>query len=270
MSDVLVAGGTGVLGRVVVSELLARGHDVRVLSRRASSNSRWVPDGARLVTGDLVTGDGLAEAVAGADTIVHSASDPRRFRKADVPGTVRLLHAAADSRPHVVYVSIVGCDRIPYAYYQTKVACEAAVARSGLPWTVLRATQFHDLVLTLAHLASRPPVVLAPRGVHVQPCDVRDVAPRLADLVDAGPAGRAPDFGGPQVLSAHEVFRAVALARGRRRWIVDVPLAGKVYAGYRAGHHLLAGGDTGSRTFDAYLAEHVPDGGRVDVPYRLR
>lgn len=266
MNDVLVTGGTGVLGRVVVAELLARGHAVRVLSRRSGA---VVPDRARLFTGDLSTGEGLAGAVAGVGTVVHCASDPRRHAKVDVPGTRRLVDAVKAGRPHLVYVSIVGCDRIPYGYYRSKVESEGVVVDSGLPWSVLRATQFHELVLTIALAASRLPVVLLPRGLRDQPVDVRDVAPRLVDLVESGPAGRAPDLGGPQVLTAEEIVRALAEARGRRARIVTVPLAGKVYAGLRAGHHLLAGGETGTRTFAAYLAEQVR-GGRVEVPYRLR
>lgn len=266
MNDVLVTGGTGVLGRAVVAELLARGHSVRVLSRRASAQ---VPNGVRLFTGDLATGTGLAEAVAGADAVVHCASDPRRYRKVDVPGTRRLLAAAAATRPHVVYISIVGCDRIPYGYYRTKAESERLIAESGLPWSVLRATQFHELVLTIAHMVSRLPVVLLPRGLRDQPVDVRDVASALVDLVESGPRGRAPDLGGPQVLTAEDIVRALARARGRRARIVTFPLAGKVYAGFRAGHHLVTGGETGTRTFADHLAEHV-HGGRVDLPYRLR
>lgn len=271
VNDVLVTGGTGVLGRAVVTELLARGHSVRVLSRHAGAQvpGTKASDRVRLFTGDLAAGTGLAEAVAGADTVVHCASDPRRYREVDVPGTRRLIETAAATRPHLVYISIVGCDRIPYGYYRTKTESERLIAESGLPWSVLRATQFHELVLTIAHAVSRLPVVLLPRGLRDQPVDVRDVAPRLVDLVESGPRGRAPDLGGPEVLTAEDIVRALAKTRGRRARIVTFPLAGKVYAGLRAGHHLVTEGETGTRTFADHLAEHV-HGGRVDLPYRLR
>ncbi|HEY6737512.1 MAG TPA: NAD(P)H-binding protein, partial [Actinopolymorphaceae bacterium] len=197
MANVLVTGGTGVLGRKLVADLLARGHAVRVLSRRTVPE---VPEGATAVTGDLEADVGLAEALAGVETVVHSASDPRQRVDADVTGTDHLLRAArAAGEPHVLYVSIVGCARIPIGYYRAKTVAELAVTESGLPWTVQRTTQFHDLVFALAYAVSRLPVVPVPRGVRVQPIDVRDLAPRIADLVEAGPAGRAPDLGGPEV-----------------------------------------------------------------------
>lgn len=268
---VLVTGGTGVLGRAVVADLLGRGHRVRVLTRRTNAD---LPPEVNVLTGDLGTGAGLAEAVAEVDTILHCASDIRRHAKVDVAGSKRLIEAArAQGEPHLVYVSIVGCDQIPFGYYRTKAMVEQAVAQSGLPWTVLRATQFHDLILTFAHLLSRLPVVPVPRGLRDQPIDVRDVAPLLGDLVESGPAGRAPDVGGPEVLTVEEIVRAVVEATGRRRWQPSVPLFGRVYAGYCAGHHLAPDQATGTRTFADYLAEHVHRDGdrvRVDIPYRLR
>jgi uncharacterized protein YbjT (DUF2867 family) len=216
--------------------------------------------------------------VTGTDAIVHCASDVRRHGKVDVEGTRRLIeHAdaanATGARPHLVFVSIVGCDRIPLGYYRTKVLAELAVAQSRLPWTVLRATQFHDLVLALASGLLRLPIVPLPKGLRDQPVDVRDVAVLLGELVEAGPTGRAADLGGPQILSAEQLVHAVAGACGLRRRLVDVPVPGRVYAGYRAGHHLAPDNPTGTRTFAEYLAEHVhrdEHGVRLDVPYRRR
>ena len=271
MQDGLVTGGTGVLGRVVVDDLLGHGHRVRVLTRRTGIR---LPDGASAVTGDLATGAGLTEAVTGAGTIVHCASDFRRYAKVDVVGTRRLVEAAtAAGNPHLIFVSIVGCDQIPYGYYRTKTQAELVVAESGLPWTVLRATQFHDLILAAAHAVTRLPLIPLPKGLRDQPVDVRDVAPRLRELVDGGPAGRAPDVGGPQVLTAAEIVRAVADACGRRARLITVPGPGKVLAGFRAGHHLCPDHAVAGRTFADYLAERVHrDGDKisVDVPYRRR
>src|SRR5689334_16740998 len=129
MDPVLVTGGTAQLGRAVVDLLGATGRPVRVLSRSAAEGR---------VRGDLATGAGLAEATAGVGAIVHCASNPRDARAVDVDGTRRLLDAAhAQGRPHVVYVSIVGVDRIPVPYYAAKLAAERIVAESGLPWTIL-------------------------------------------------------------------------------------------------------------------------------------
>jgi uncharacterized protein YbjT (DUF2867 family) len=161
MSTVLVTGGTGLLGRHVVRRLVATGHTVRVLTRHAGASA---PD-AQPVTGDLSTGDGLDEAVAGVDGIVHAASDPRSPGPVDVEGTGALLAAARrGGSPHLVYVSIVGVDRIPLAYYRAKSVAEQLVEESGLPWTILRATQFHEFTADLLRGLTRPPIAVLPRG----------------------------------------------------------------------------------------------------------
>lgn len=274
---VLVTGGTGVLGRAVVQELIRRDHGVTVLSRRAAPPG--LPDGVSAVQGDLSTGVGLAAAISDCTTVVHCASDFRRHRAVDLEGTRMLVEAAeragdAGSRAHVIYISIVGCDRIPFAYYRSKALAELAIAQSKLPWTVLRATQFHDLVLALGDYVSRPPVVMVPRGVQDQPVSVLDVASRVGELVASGPSGRADDFGGPEVLSMDQLIRSVAAALGRDRRFVSVPPFGRVFRGYAAGHHLAPGLPTGGRTFADYLAEHVhpDDDGKphADIPYRPR
>jgi uncharacterized protein YbjT (DUF2867 family) len=133
---ILITGGSGTLGRAVVERLLAAGHAVRVLSRRPRPAS--VPAKAEWITGDLLVGDGLAGAVAGVAAVVHCASDPRRPR-VDVDGTRKLIEAArAAGTPHLVDISIVGVDRVPYRYYQAKLAAERLIQASGLPWTILR------------------------------------------------------------------------------------------------------------------------------------
>jgi len=145
---VTVTGGTGVLGREVVPRLQADGHEVAVLNRRPAAP---LPDGVRRLVGDLAAGRGLEMTVQGADVIVHLASRPSRPARVDVAGTMALVDAIRrdGGRPHVVYVSIVGVDRIPWPYYKRKRQVEALVTGSGLPFTIQRATQFHDLVLTV-------------------------------------------------------------------------------------------------------------------------
>lgn len=261
MKTILVTGGTGTLGRAVVHRLTGTGHDVRVLSRRPAPGD---PAPYRWFTGDLSTGAGLDAAVSGVDAIVHCATEFPRFGR-DLRGTRNLIDAARRAgSPHLVYVSIVGVDRVPTRYYRVKLAAERLVEGSGLPWTILRATQFHDLVRYMLDLLSRPPVMPVPAGVRVQPVDVADVAARLADLVTAGPAGRAPDMGGPRIQTAGELARAYLRASGRRRPIVPFALPGRVSGGYRAGGHLAPGHADGRITFEEYLAGRP----RLRGPYR--
>ncbi len=249
MERILVTGGTGQLGSAVVTALKTAGEQVRVLSRRRT------PEYA---TGDLRTGRGIDTAVAGADVIVHCATDFRR----ETQLARRLVEAARwAGTEHLVYVSIVGVDRIPLGYYQHKYEGERLIADSGLPYTILRATQFHALVRTLFAGASRLPVVPVPK-TRFQPVDVRDVASRLATLAVGDPVGRADDFGGPEVLDAADLARAVSTASGRERRVLPVRLPGAVFCGYAEGGNLTPEHADGKITFAEYLAEQ-PDAGRL-------
>lgn len=263
---VLVTGGTGVLGRELVRRLRDRDAQVRVLVRGGDRT------GPGYVPGDLDTGEGLAEAAAGVDVIAHCASATNYRRpEEDVEQTQRLLSAVGDARPHLVYISIVGVDRVRFKYYGAKLESERLIAASGLPWTVLRTTQFHDLVLLMLMLLSKGPVAFAPRGVRAQPVDTGEVADRLADLVYGEPVGRAPDLGGPEVADADELARTFLAATGKRKPVLRVPLVGRAAADFRAGGHLLADdGDRGTRTFSDYLASRLRTQGRLELPYNLR
>lgn len=247
---VLVTGGTGTLGRALVHTLIDAGRPVRVLSRRDRSPA--APAEAGWVVGDLLTGDGLAEAVTGVSAVVHCASDPRKPDDDLDAGVQLLLAARAAAVPHLVYVSIVGVDRVPFAYYRAKHRVEEIVEDGDVPWTILRATQFHDFVATLLDYLSRGPVALAPAGMSDQPIDVREVASRLAQLVEAGPSGRVDDLGGPQVLTTTELMRTYLAATGRRRPVWTVPFPGPL-SGFRHGYHLTPEHASGRLTFAEWL-----------------
>jgi uncharacterized protein YbjT (DUF2867 family) len=250
MTTILVTGGSGTLGRAVVARLLAVGVTARVLSRTPRQDP-----GVEWVTGDLTTGVGLDGAVRGVDAVIHCATDVRKTRN-DLAAAGNLIAAVRRAGgPHLVYISIVGVDRVPLGYYKVKLEVEGLVEGSGLPWTVLRATQFHDLVRTVARVASRLPVAFAPAGTRFQPVDVRDVAARLVDLAVAAPAGRVPDFGGPEVLPATDLVHAYLRATGRQRRVLPIRLPGKVARGYRDGGHLVPEHADGRRTFAEFLAE---------------
>ena len=198
-SPVLVTGGTGTLGRLVVARLQETGQSVRVLSRHPHGSV----DGVEFVVGDLATGEGVPAAVAGAHTVVHCAGTPKR----DAEQARTLVRAASRAGVrHLVNISVVGADRIPvlsridralFGYYAAKWEAEQIVANSGVPWTTLRATQFHDLILTVARALSKLPVVPVFAGVRFQPVDAGEVAQRLVELALDPPAGLVPDLAGP-------------------------------------------------------------------------
>jgi uncharacterized protein YbjT (DUF2867 family) len=253
---ILVTGGTGTLGREVVTQLAASaGPDVRILSRRARRDTD--PPSAGWAVGDLRTGAGLAAALAGTSVVLHCASNPYRARD-DLAAARQLIDAArAAGGPHLIYVSIVGVDRVQYGYYRAKLEVEQMIERSGLPWTVLRATQFHDLVAYILQWGARLPVLLYPAGVSFQPVDTRDVAGRLARLAAGDPAGRVADFGGPLVQPVPDLARAWLRAAGVRRPLAPVRLPGRLFRGYAAGGHLAPQHADGRITFEQFLTAHV-------------
>jgi uncharacterized protein YbjT (DUF2867 family) len=245
--DVLVTGGTGRLGRRLVPRLQQAGHQVRQLSRRGTG-----PGGVR---GDLATGHDLAVALAGAEVVVHAASDPRGdVWQVDVAGTRRLVEAVDRARlRHLVYVSIVGVDRIPYGYYHAKFAAEQVLLASGLPVTLLRITQFHDFVDELLGMARRGPILPVPMGWRVQPVDVDEAAAHVVEVAAGAPTGNVVEFGGPEEAAAADLARAWTAARDPSVHVISTPLPGKLSAAFREGAALPASGARGRRTY----AEHL-------------
>jgi uncharacterized protein YbjT (DUF2867 family) len=254
MSDtVLVTGGTGTLGRLLVPRLREAGHEVRVLSRKG--------DGAGVVTGDLSTGEGVREAVAGADVVVHCAGSA----KGDGEKARNLVAALPGGVRHLVYISVVGADRVPiesgidramFGYYGAKHAGEQAVIGSGLPWTILRATQFHDLVLATVRQLTKLPVVPVP-GVRFQPVETAEVAERLAGLALGAPAGLVPDLAGPRVYPFRDLVRGYLDARHKHRALVPVRAPGKAARAMRDGANLAPDRAVGHRTWEDFLAERA-------------
>jgi len=251
---ILVTGGTGTLGRAVVRELAERGRQPRVLSRRERNSGD--PD-AQWVTGDLVTGVRVADAVADVDAIIHCATDYRHPEK-DVHGTRRLIDTALlGGSPHLVYVSIVGVDRIPLKMYRYKVGIESVVQRCTLPSTVQRITQFHDLVLTILRNAGRVKLMPLPSGLQFQSIDTTDAARRLVDLAEAEPADRAAEIGGPLVQTVDDLAQQYLRAAGKKRQIVDVPVPGKIMHAFRDGLNLTPDNAFGTITFDEFLTNTI-------------
>lgn len=238
---ILVTGGTGRLGRVAVTTLRERGHEVRVLSRRRG-------DGHTVA--DLASGDGLADAVTGVDAVLHLATT----RSKDIAQTRRLLDALAGTDVHLVFSSIVGVDRVPFAYYRDKLASEAAIEASDVAHTIIRITQFHGFVEELLTPQRRLPVTFVIPGT-AQTIHIPEVAERLAELVDAGPAGRVPDLGGPEVLELREYARQWQQAHGIRRPIWAPRLPGGLGRAVREGRLTKGMPGDGRVTFREYLAQ---------------
>lgn len=252
--NVVVIGGSGGLGREVVARLRRQQVPTVAASRRTGV--------------DVATGEGLAEALADAGVVVHLATGPR-FRRVDLDGTrriVEILRRRVDP-PLLVYLSIVGCDRNPFPYYRAKHACELVLERSGLPVTVVRATQFHTLLSSIGGFSARGPVAVAPKNLAFQSCDPRWVAEELAALVLAdAPAGyrRTSDLAGPERTTFAEVVELGRRAVGRKPGrLLTLPAAGGTLRAFAAGAN-LPGPDAkiGGVGYRAWLADqHVAASG---------
>jgi uncharacterized protein YbjT (DUF2867 family) len=260
MDTVLVTGGTGHLGRDLVSLVKDR-YRVRVLTRSPGHDP-----GVEWVQGDLGTGHGIIEAVDGAQVVVHVATFSPAARRGyllpidfirspsavDVDGTRRLLEAAKQvGVQHFLYVSIVGVEHTPLPYTRLKLVVETLVRRSGLPWSIVRATQFYWLLDRMLAKLVRLPVWPLPTDLAMQPVDATDFAQYLADCVAEGPRGDREDFGGPEILSLGDVATQYQDARGVHRPIRRVPLP-RAAAGV-AEALTSPGGLRGQTTWSAWL-----------------
>lgn len=253
MTRILVTGGAGGLGSELVPRLQSAGHTVRIGSSRKKPDS--LENGLEWARGNLLTGEGLQESVAGVETVVHCASSPlKKTRETDVGGTERLLEAAkAAGVGHFYYISIVGVDRMTLPYYKIKYAAEQAIEAAGVPFTILRATQFHTLLdMFIRQLFKRGPFIFLPGSARFQPIETGEVAAHMAETIDKGPSGRLPDIGGPEVLRASAMYDSWRKASGVRAVRVPVPALGPL-AGFAKGLNTCPENKFGSITWAQWL-----------------
>ncbi len=253
---ILVTGGSGTLGRKLVRRLIAAGHDVRVLSRRerpgVPPKTPKLADWPDWYVGDLRTGVGLANALDGVEVVAHCAVVPG----ADVVAAAHLQIAAGRAgKPHIVYPSLIGADRIEHDFYRDRRAVERLLEEGELPWTVQRTSLFHEHTDASLRRAARRPVLFVPANTSFQPIAASDVAERLVDLCTPMQAHWMLDLAGPEVIDADDLTHYWLTAVRKKRRLVEVHKRGKLYAGYRAGMHLAPDRAVGHQTFADFLAE---------------
>ncbi|MDQ6790859.1 MAG: NAD(P)H-binding protein [Candidatus Dormibacteraeota bacterium] len=238
---VVVTGGRGMLGRHVVELLRRSGHEALAAGRHGP------------LVMDVRKDADVEAALEGVDAVVHCASNPlgRDAREVEVEGTARVVAAAhRQGVGHLLYVSIVGIDRVPRPYFRYKLHAEKVVEHGRVPWTILRATQlfpFMEMLLTAA------PVVIAPRGFLVQPVAGEEVAQRLARALGEGPMERRLEYGGPEVREVGELARTLRATRRLRRPLLKPWLPGQLAAAVRAGGLLCRDCGRGAITWEEWL-----------------
>jgi uncharacterized protein YbjT (DUF2867 family) len=238
---VVVTGGRGMLGRHVVELLRRSGHEALAAGRRGP------------LVMDVRKDAEVEAALEGVEAVVHCASNPlrRNVREVEVEGTARVVAAAhRQGVGHLLYVSIVGIDRVPRPYFRYKLHAEKVVEHGRVPWTILRATQlfpFMEMLLTSA------PVLIAPRGFLVQPVAGEEVAQRIARALGEGPMERRLEYGGPEVREVSELARTLRATRRLRRPLLRPWLPGQLAAAVRAGGLLCPDCGRGAITWEEWL-----------------
>lgn len=271
MTRVLVTGGTGVLGREVVSRLLGKGYTVRIMSRSprhgTTNNAEWAQ-------AQMLTGEGLPEALQGIDIVVHAAADTR-LEKTDVEMTRHLLDAAkAAGVGYFVYISIVGVDKTSFSVHKIKVACETMVRDSGIPYANLRFAQFHEFIDLILHTLTRLPIGFVPLNWKSQPMDAGEAADQIVRVVGERPTGLLPDIAGPEVLTMKEMLHAWQQARGSHKPVVNLPIPGELSAAFRKGLLTSPSLHTGKMTWAQWLDHRYSHarqtGEKIGPVYSLR
>ena len=243
---IAVAGGTGVVGAYTVAELERLGHEVLVLSR-----SNGV---------DVVTGDGLADALAGVDALVDATSvgtgkadEAIAFFRA---ATTNLLAAekAAGVKHHVL-ISIVGAHETNLAYYAGKRVQEDLVTAGDVPWTMLRTTQFYEFIHQVIAGGKAGPLQIVPI-MPSQPLAASEVGAALAELATGSPAGLVEELAGPTEYRMADLVRRYLRSQGIGRPVLEVRMPGAWWAALRRGAMLPTGPvRLGKQTFEEWLAQ---------------
>lgn len=244
-----MTGATGQLGSALLNQLRGSDFIIKMTSRRK-------PEGAEdyeWVYSDLMSGEGLDEAVKDVDAIIHAATSPvKHSRLIEVSGLERFLSKLQHIK-HFIYPSIVGIEEIPYKYYQLKYEAEELLKNSSIPYTIVRARQFHSFV---DHLLLSKPLLkryVIPGKMKFQSVDVGEFANHLIDFIPKGPQGRTDDFGGPEIMALREMAEQKIKLNNETNKVLSIPLTGKLYKSFVDGKNTNFNQKTGRITFEEYL-----------------
>ncbi|MCQ9165976.1 MULTISPECIES: SDR family oxidoreductase [unclassified Arthrobacter] len=259
---IAVAGGTGHAGRAVAADAAGRGLKVRSVSRHVPETAGpGRVAGVEHVAADFRTGDGVAEALAGVDLLVETLDARTGPSLKALPATTVAVLAAAQRAQvsRCVLLTIVNAAQSSMGYYQVQAARARSYEASGMPTTVVYATQFHDLVAGIFSAGSRVGIIPTFSGVSFQSIATADVARVLVDEAVAGlgtgaEVHRSIKAGGPSVWPMKSMGEQWKSATGRRGVVASMPLPGSFGTFLRAGKNLVPDAAVGRLEFNDWLA----------------
>lgn len=263
MTRICVAGGTGQVGREVVRQALALGHEVSVICRNPPlSGSSEYGDGATYFRADVTTGEGLPDALAGTAVVVDCLEG--KYGKAlrnFADGGARLLGAAhAAGVRKAVLLSIINCDQVPLRFYRSKAAKEDIYAGSPLETVTVRTTQFHSLPVQLFSAGAKVGLIPVVRGARFQTIAPAEVASALLEAALEEPSlelHRLRTVGGPEDIGMGELAESWKRHTGSAARLIRLPLPGGMGKFLREGRNLIPEQRYGSETFGSWLAKHA-------------
>jgi uncharacterized protein YbjT (DUF2867 family) len=245
MHSLLITGGTGVLGSATVGLAEQRKLDYLAVSRQRTERSAYrstavaEPRAFNWKEVDLITGRGLLPALPAEGVVLHLAGavGTKNGEPLEITFARNLLRAARQAHiGHLVYISIVGIDRIPLAYYRAKRAVEEMIISSGIPYTIVRTTQFHEFIEFQLSMLAKLPLAFFPPGLLFQPIQVEAVASHLLDICELPPANGLVQIGGPQVHTLANLFDDWKMVAGVQKRAVALPAFGGFMRALKSGY----------------------------------
>lgn len=255
MKKILVTGGTGKLGKQIVNILYNEGYQVTILSTK---DNRELPHGASLLVGDLTVPKSLENKLNNFQIVIHCASNPKDSENVDYKGTANLLRAIdSEHMTHFLYISIVGVDKSPYPYYQSKHMAERVTKESKLPFTIIRITQFHEFILhrILGVLIDFNQSTLnVPKGMAFQPIAIKDAANIISTTIER-PQYTTIEIGGPEILSINEIIKTYITHLGKSSEIGEYLSDDNFYNLFTTGKNLSSNGQKGCMKWKDFVKQ---------------
>lgn len=254
MKKILITGGTGNLGKVIVDLLGKTGSGVFVLT---SQDGLQDSQNIRFIKGDLTDKDSLVDLKNQFDIIIHCASNALNSEAIDINGSRNLLDTVIYGKPeHFIYISIAGVDKSSFKYYQNKNRVENFIKESGIPYTIIRATQFHDLVLQriikpIAGVNGKK--LLIPQNLRFQSIDKKDVAQKVYEVTGQNPENEIICIGGPEILSLEKMIDIYLTLLNRDEITESIPPYNELQKIFTTGINLCPENKYGTITWSDYL-----------------